>query len=78
MSATVNYALYDRASGTQLTGGTVLGQASYDVPAQPYAAIRAEQDAAERATQDAAERLTIALARYLRQLETAQTVAAES
>ena len=75
MSASVNYALYDRATGARVTGGSVLGQASYDVPAAPYAAIRAEQDAAERATQDAADRLAVALAQYLREAESQQTAA---
>ena len=64
LGVSISYGLYDRASGDMLAQGSVTGQATYDVPIQPYAAIRAEQDSTERAANDAADRLTLALARY--------------
>lgn len=64
MRITLAYGLYDLQTGALLTQGEVLGQAGYDLPPQPYAGIRAEQDAAERAAEDAANRAVLTLARY--------------
>lgn len=71
LSLNVTYALYDRDSGARVTQGSASGIASFDVPAEPYAAIRAEQDATERAARDVAGKVTTSLARYLTQRNTA-------
>jgi LPS-assembly lipoprotein len=67
----VSYGLYDNRSGRLLTQGAVTGVATYDVPAEPYAAIRAEQDSEQRAAQEAADRVTIELAGYFREANAA-------
>lgn len=64
MYMNVSYALYDHDTGQMTTRGSVVGLANYDVPAEPYAAIRAEEEATERAARDAAEKIAISLARY--------------
>ncbi len=63
----VNYAVYDAASGERLETGEVSGRAAYDVPLDPYAAIRAEQESEERAARDAAHQIVMDLTRALSQ-----------
>jgi len=63
----VEYALYDADTRVELTSGRVSGNSSYDVPADPYGAIRAEQDSEQRAAEDAARLITTELARWLRE-----------
>ncbi len=77
LTVTVAYGLYDLESGRLLTQGRAQGEATYDVPRQPYAAIRAEQDSVERAAQDAAVRINLALARYFHNADAAERRAAE-
>lgn len=63
----VDYALFDARTGKRLTRGDVTGEAAFDVPSDPYGAIRAEQDSEGRAARDAASMITMELARWFRE-----------
>lgn len=65
----VDYALFDARTGERLTRGNVIGDSAFDVPSDPYGAIRAEQDSEERAARDAASLITMELARWFRENE---------
>lgn len=67
------YGLYDLETGQLVMQGETEGQAGYDLPREPYAGIRAEQDATERAATDAANQAVLALARYFSDEERAQS-----
>lgn len=62
---TVDYALYDARSGERIETGRASGRAAFDVPLDPYAAIRAEQESEERAAREAAHQIVLELARSL-------------
>ena len=65
----VRYVLIDQRSGETIRRGSASGSAGFDVPRDPYAAIRAEQNSETRAAQQAAEAITNALALWLRDYE---------
>ena len=60
----VNYELVDEETGDLIKSGSVSGQASFDVPDQPFAEVAAEESAKERAATLAAERLSTQLSLF--------------
>lgn len=60
----VNYTLTTISDGKKVFTGHAIGRASYDKPAQRFAAIRAERDAEDRAVTDASDAIRNALASY--------------
>ena len=58
----VDYVLIERETGETVKTGKASGEASFDVPADPYATVRAEQDSELRAARDAAQQITSDLA----------------
>ncbi len=69
MTATTTYALYDLRTGLKLTDGLANGDSTFDVPPDPYAATRADQDATERAVELSADTLISKLVRYFSEAE---------
>ena len=59
-----NYALTEIATGKLITRGRVAVTVTYDVQAQPYASLAAQQDGERRAAEQAADRLRLELATY--------------
>jgi LPS-assembly lipoprotein len=58
------YTQTEIATGKQVTKGQVSVNVSYDVLAQPYASLAAQQDGERRAAEQAADRLRLELASY--------------
>lgn len=61
---TTNYSLIEIATGKVVTKGAVSINVTYDVLAQPYASLSAQQDGERRAAEQAAERVRVELASY--------------
>lgn len=61
---TTNYTLTEIATGKLVTKGQVQVNVSYDVQAQPYASLTAQQDGERRVAEQAADRVRIELASY--------------
>jgi LPS-assembly lipoprotein len=59
-----NYALIEIATGKEVTRGLVQVNVTYDVQAQPYASLSAQQDGERRVAEQAADRVRIELATY--------------
>lgn len=59
-----NYRLIEIATGKLVTQGNVAVNVTYDVQAQPYASLSAQQDGERRVAEQAADRLRIELATY--------------
>jgi LPS-assembly lipoprotein len=59
-----NYTLTEIATGKLVTRGQVQVNVSYDVQAQPYASLAAQQDGERRVAEQAADRLRLELASY--------------
>jgi len=64
LSMQVLYTLTDAQTGEIVLQDAVRSEASFDLPAQPYAAEIARRDAEERAARDAAQRISLRLARH--------------
>lgn len=64
MTAYGSYVLKD-SSGKEIARGTRQATASYDVPRQEYAALRASRDAENRASRELAEQIRLAVAQNL-------------
>ncbi|WP_421788538.1 LPS assembly lipoprotein LptE [Hyphobacterium sp.] len=62
---TVDFSLVDTRTGTPVLTDAVRTEASFDIPAEPYAAITARRDAEERVTQEAADRMALRIARFV-------------
>ena len=67
VTLTVSYTLVELAGIKTVFRGQAIGRASFDKPAQRFAAIRAERDAEDRAAQDVADSIRNALASYFAQ-----------
>lgn len=65
----VEFVVFDNQSGDAVLSDYVRSEASYDLPAQPYAAESARRDAEERAARDAAQRIAARVARQMRRAE---------
>ena len=61
---TTTYTLTEVATGKLVTRGNVQVNVTYDVQAQPYASLAAQQDGERRVAEQAADRLRIELASY--------------
>ena len=61
---TTNYTLTEIATGKLVTRGQVAVTVTYDVQAQPYASLTAQQDGERRAAGQAADRLRLELATF--------------
>jgi LPS-assembly lipoprotein len=61
---TSTYTLTEIATGKLVTRGNVSVNVTYDVQAQPYASLAAQQDGERRVAEQAADRLRIELATY--------------
>lgn len=61
---TTSYSLTEIATGKLVTQGNVSVNVTYDVQAQPYASLSAQQDGERRVAEQAADRLRIELATY--------------
>ncbi len=61
---TTSYTLTEIASRKLVTRGQIKVNVTYDVVAQPYAALSAEQDGERRAAEQAADRLRLELATF--------------
>ncbi|WP_421789840.1 LPS assembly lipoprotein LptE [Hyphobacterium sp.] len=61
----VDFSLVDTRSGTPELTETVNTEATFDIPAEPFAAISARRDAEERAARDAADRIAVRVARHI-------------
>ena len=66
----VDFTVVDTQSGNLVLTDFVRSEASYDLPAQPYAAESARRDAEERAARDAAQRISARIARQTRRAAT--------
>ena len=60
-----SYRLTDARTGAVISAGRRSIQSSYDIPAQEYAALRAERDAENRAARELAELLRLVIAQEL-------------
>ncbi|HEV7254106.1 MAG TPA: LPS assembly lipoprotein LptE [Mesorhizobium sp.] len=72
ITMTADYVLTDAATGQRLARGRRQVLASYDVPRQEFAALRARRDAEDRAARELANFLRLALAEDLSQIEPAR------
>jgi hypothetical protein len=61
---TTTYSLVEIATGKVVTRGNVQLNVTYDVQAQPYASLAAQQDGERRVAEQAADRLRLELASY--------------
>jgi LPS-assembly lipoprotein len=59
-----NYTLTEIATGKEVTRGKVSVNVTYDVQAQPYASLSAQQDGERRVAEQAADRMRVELATY--------------
>jgi len=66
---TVRFELYDGTASAPVLSEQVRAEASFDLPAQPYAAESARRDAEERAARDAAQRIAARIARHVRRAD---------
>jgi LPS-assembly lipoprotein len=65
ITVTGSYSLTEAATGKQVASGRRSVQSPYDIPAQDFAAARAERDAENRAARELAELLRIVVAQEL-------------
>ncbi len=65
IAVTGSYSLTDAATGRPVASGRRSVQSPYDIPAQDFAAARAERDAENRAARELAELLRIVVAQEL-------------
>lgn len=68
-----NYSIIDNKTGNVVAAGKRSIPASYDIPRQEFAALRALRDAENRAARELAELLRIAIAQELERLPTPAT-----
>ncbi len=68
VTATSNYSITDTKTGSVVASGKRSMVASYDIPRQEFAALRALRDAENRAARELAELLRIAIAQELERL----------
>lgn len=66
---TVSYRIFETGNPDPVFDGTASGSGTYNIPAQPYAAIASQREGEELAARAAASRLTLQVARFLRTVE---------
>jgi LPS-assembly lipoprotein len=64
VDVTTSYTLTEIATGKPVTNGQFQTNVSYDVLAQPYASLSAQQDGERRAAEQVADRMRVELASY--------------
>jgi len=70
MRVVARYVLIDTQTGEPVHRGEQTGYAAFDIPNEPYAALRAEQNSQKLAAEDAAQRIAADLARWFNSRET--------
>ena len=65
MTVRSSFRLSDASTGTVISAGARTAQAAFDIPAQSFAALRAERNAQDRAAREVAEQLRLAIGQEL-------------
>ncbi|GJL96240.1 MAG: hypothetical protein DHS20C06_00570 [Hyphobacterium sp.] len=65
LTLSIDFSLVEVATDNPLLTERVRTEATFDIPAQPYAAISARRDAEERAAREAADRIALRVARHM-------------
>ena len=63
---TVSYRIYEAGNPDPVFDGSASGAGTYNIPAQPYAAVTSQREGEELAARSAATRITLQVARFLR------------